>query len=87
MLRPTLDGLPPKGEFEYVLTLRTGDTLPDHFEAALGCVIGNKDTYNLAAIKAPEYADYGDGEYGAMVAGDGKRGVATQDWSKGGKQW
>ncbi|MGB2966586.1 MAG: hypothetical protein WBD18_01700 [Phycisphaerae bacterium] len=64
-----------------------GDFLPDSGEAALGCVVGNKDTFNLAGRKAPEYGGYGDGEYGVMVHARGQTGNAAADWSKGGKQW
>jgi hypothetical protein len=64
-----------------------GDKLPDNLEAAIACVVGNQDTFDLAHIKSPEYSTYGDDEYSVMLAADGKKGVAGNDWSKGGKQW
>jgi hypothetical protein len=64
-----------------------GDWLPDNREAALGCNINNKDTFNLAGLKAPVYAGYGDNEYAVMVEARGITGDSSKDWSKGGKQW
>jgi hypothetical protein len=63
------------------------DGLPDSLETYYGTTIGNPDTFNLAAIKSPVYATSGDNEYATMVEANGKKGNASQDWSKGGKQW
>ncbi len=64
-----------------------GVWLPDAREPGLGCSNANKDTFNLAILKAPVYIGYGDNEYSAVTTAHGSIGVAAKDWSKGGKQW
>jgi len=64
------------------------DGLPDDYENSISGTDPNKpDTYNVAGIRDyPDYSWYGDQELMAMKAGDGKKGVATKDWSDPGKQ-
>jgi len=64
-----------------------GDLVADSREAAFGASTTNPDTFNLAVLKASVYARYGDGEYRVMLDARGQTGVASKDWSKGGKQW
>jgi len=62
------------------------DGLPDKYETdTSGTDPKNPDTYGLAK-KDSEYAKYGDQEYMAMRAGNGRKGVIKKDWANPGKQ-
>ncbi|MDR2641974.1 MAG: hypothetical protein LBC74_04195, partial [Planctomycetaceae bacterium] len=71
----------------YIPSTNLGDLLPDSEEAAFGCSTSNKDTFDLRISKNQAYAEYGDGEYAVMVEAKDKKGNASADWSRGGKQW
>jgi hypothetical protein len=47
---------------------------------------GNPDTCNLAAHKAPGYADHGDEEADAMMSQENESGAAANDWANPGAQ-
>jgi hypothetical protein len=76
-------------------TDKVGDGLADFREETYGCSISSKDTYGIASIKCSigniecsnAYKKSGDQEYAALIAGLGKKGVPSLDWSKNGKQW
>jgi hypothetical protein len=62
------------------------DDLPDTYEAVAGTDPFTIDSCDLATYKAPVYAQYGDNEFDALVAGNGLEGVAANDWANPGKQ-
>ena len=63
-----------------------GDDLPDTYETNLGTSPNNVDSCGLASIKGRSYANYGDAELDALIAGDGATGNADNDWANPGKQ-
>ena len=63
------------------------DGLPDDYEIEIGTDPTKKDTFDLAGlIGMPEYAEYGDQEYAAILAEEGKKGIYSKDWAFPGKQ-
>ena len=66
-----------------------GDGLPDDYEGSTSHTpIDDPDSCDLATIKHPTYATYGDHELMAMRAGTaaGPSAVAANDWANPGKQ-
>ena len=63
------------------------DRLPDTYETATSKTkIDDTDTYDLEALKGPEYRKYGDNEYMAMRTANGVTGIEENDWAHPGKQ-
>jgi len=65
-----------------------GDELPNEYENTTSHTnISNPDTHNVAGIRHyAGYASYGDQEWMAMRAGDGKKGIDEKDWANPGSQ-
>lgn len=64
-----------------------GDNLPDSYETSvIKTDPNNLDSCDLAQIKHPSYANYGDDEYNAIAHSNGAKGIEVNDWANPGSQ-